>query len=74
MCLAIPMQIKTMSALTAVCEAQGVQREVNLLLLQGEPLAAGDYVLVHVGYAIRKVDVDEARSSWELLSQIAAHA
>ena len=74
MCLAIPMQIKTMSPLTAVCEAQGVQREVSLFLLQGEPLAAGDHVLVHVGYAIQKLDAGEAQARWELLGQIADHA
>ena len=74
MCLAIPMQIRTMNELTAVCEAQGVQREVSLFLLQGEPLAPGDHVLVHVGYAIQKISGEEACSTWELLAEIAAHA
>jgi hydrogenase expression/formation protein HypC len=74
MCLAIPMQIRTLNGLTAVCEAQGVQREVNLFMLQGEPLALGDHVLVHVGYAIQKITSEEARSSWELLAEIAARA
>jgi len=68
------MQIRTFNALTAVCEAQGVQREVSLFLLQGEPLAVGDHVLVHVGYAIQKVSGEEARSCWELLAQIVADA
>jgi hydrogenase expression/formation protein HypC len=74
MCLAIPMQIRTLNGLTAVCEAQGVQREVNLFMLQGEPLALGDHVLVHVGYAIQKITSEEARSSWELLVEIAGRA
>lgn len=74
MCLAIPMQIKTMEGFTAVCEAQGVEREVSLFMLQGQPLDAGDHVLVHVGYAIQKITPEEARSTWELLNEIADHA
>jgi hydrogenase expression/formation protein HypC len=73
MCLAIPMQIKTVSGFSAVCEAKGVERDVSLFMLQGEDLAPGDHVLVHVGYAIQKVSSDEARSTWDLLDEIAAH-
>jgi hydrogenase expression/formation protein HypC len=41
-------------------------------MLQGEELAAGDYVLVHVGYAIQKVSEAEAAESWELFDEILA--
>jgi hydrogenase expression/formation protein HypC len=68
------MQIKSMSGFTAVCEASGIEREVSLFLLQGEPLSTGDHVLVHVGYAIQKVSADEAATAWQLLSEIATHA
>jgi hydrogenase expression/formation protein HypC len=74
MCLAIPMQIKTMAGYSAVCEARGVEREVSLFMLQGQPLEPGDHVLVHVGYAIQKVSREEAGSAWELLDEIAEHA
>jgi hydrogenase expression/formation protein HypC len=74
MCLAIPMQIRSMSGFTAVCEVSGIEREVSLFLLQGELLSPGDHVLVHVGYAIQKVTPEEASSAWELLNEIAAHA
>jgi hydrogenase expression/formation protein HypC len=74
MCLAIPMQIKSLSGFNAVCEASGIEREVSLFLLQGEPLAPGDHVLVHVGYAIQKLTCEEASSAWDLLSEIAARA
>jgi hydrogenase expression/formation protein HypC len=74
MCLAIPMQIKTMAGFNAVCEARGVEREVSLFMLQGQPLEPGDHVLVHVGYAIQKVTREEAGSAWELLDEIVAHA
>ncbi len=70
MCLAIPMQIQNIDGFLARAEAKGVEREVNLFMLQGEPLAVGDYVMVHVGYAIQKVSEQEARSSWELFDQI----
>lgn len=71
MCLAVPMQIKSLNGFTALCEAKGVEREVNLFMLQGEPLAPGDHVLVHVGYAIQKVTAHEADTTWQLLDEIA---
>ncbi len=70
MCLAIPMQIVEINGFNARCEAKGVEREVSLFMLQGEPIALGDFVMVHVGYAIQKVTPQEARSSWELFDQI----
>ena len=74
MCLAIPMQIKTIHGLTAICEAKGVQREVNLFMLQDEPLEPGDHVLVHVGYALQKTTSEEASAVWALLDEGTAHA
>jgi hydrogenase expression/formation protein HypC len=38
--------------------------------LQGEELAPGDHILVHVGYAIQKVSAEEAADSWELLDEV----
>ncbi len=72
MCLAIPMQIKTIDDFQCVCEARGIEREVSLFMLQGEDIAPGDFVLVHVGYAIQKVSEEEAASSWELFDEILA--
>lgn len=70
MCLAIPMQITQVEGLTARCAARGVEREVSLFLLQDEPPQAGEFVLIHVGYAIQKLSEDEARSTWELFDQM----
>ncbi|MBE0436528.1 MAG: HypC/HybG/HupF family hydrogenase formation chaperone [Methylomicrobium sp.] len=70
MCLAIPMQIASISGSRAVCSTKGIEREVSLFLLQDEPIAIGDYVLIHVGYAIQKISEEEARSTWELLDQM----
>ncbi len=72
MCLAVPMQIKNINDFQCTCEARGIEREVSLFLLQGESLEPGDYVLVHVGYAIQKVSEVEADNSWQLFDEILA--
>ncbi|KPJ91752.1 MAG: hydrogenase assembly protein HypC [Gammaproteobacteria bacterium SG8_15] len=70
MCLGIPMQIKGIDGFIAHCEAKGVERDVNLFLLQEADLQPGDYVLVHVGYALQKISEAHARSAWELFDEI----
>lgn len=70
MCLGIPMQVLNVDGFVAQCEAKGVQRDVSLFLLQDEPLAPGDFVMVHVGYAIQKMSEQEARSAWELYDEM----
>lgn len=70
MCLAIPMQITAIDGFNARCEAKGVTREVSLFMMQGEEVAVGDFVMVHVGYAIQKMTPREARSSWELFDEV----
>ena len=70
MCLAIPMQITNINGFNARCAAKGVERDVSLFLLQGEMLQEGDYVLIHVGYAIQIISEQEAQSTWELLDQM----
>lgn len=74
MCLAVPMKITSIDGYAAVCEAKGIEREVSLFMLQGEPIEVGDHVLIHVGYAIQKVSEEEARLSWELFDEILEHA
>ncbi|MDA8329168.1 MAG: HypC/HybG/HupF family hydrogenase formation chaperone [Betaproteobacteria bacterium] len=72
MCLAIPMQITVIDGFVAQASAKGVAREVNLFLLQDEMPAVGDYVMVHVGYAIQIMSEAEAQSSWELYDEMLA--
>ncbi len=69
MCLAIPMQVIETDGVTARCNANGVERTVNLFLLDA-PLMVGEFVLVHVGYAIQKISTPHARSAWELHDQM----
>lgn len=73
MCLAIPMQIMEIDGYTARCQAKGVEREISLFMLQDDSIASGDFVMVHVGYAIQKISEQDARSSWELFDEILAH-
>lgn len=72
MCLGIPMQIKEINGFIAQCEAKGVQREVNLFMMQEEQLNIADFVVVHVGYAIQKISEQEAETAWELYDQMLA--
>ena len=72
MCLAIPMQITKIDGFNAHCVAKGVERDVSLFLLQDETIKEGDYLLIHVGYAIQKISEEEALSTWELLDQMLA--
>jgi hydrogenase expression/formation protein HypC len=66
------MQVLEVAGFSARCEAKGIQRDVSLFMLQDEPVAAGDYVMVHVGYAIQKMTEAEARSAWEVYDEILA--
>lgn len=70
MCLAIPMKIESVDGFMARCQAKGIYRDVSLFMMQDEPPQIGDYVMVHVGYAIQKVTESDARSAWELFDQI----
>lgn len=72
MCLGIPMQIVEINDFTARCRAKGVERDVNLFMLQDQPVETGDFVMVHVGYAIQKMTEQEARSAWELYDEMLA--
>src|SRR3569832_80199 len=70
MCLGIPMQITAIDGHRAHCEAGGIEREVSLFLLQDSDVATGDYVLVHVGYAIQRLDPRYARETLALLGRL----
>ena len=70
MCLAIPMQIESIDGFTARCQAKSVWRDVSLFMMQDELPVVGDFVMVHVGYAIQKIAEADARTTWELLDQI----
>lgn len=63
------MQITQLNGFEARCSARGVERDVSLFLLQDDTLKVGDYVLIHVGYAIQTLSAEQARETWELFDQ-----
>jgi len=64
------MQIVEIDGFNARCSAKGVERDVSLFMLQDDQVKVGDFVMIHVGYAIQIMSEADARSSWELLDQI----
>lgn len=72
MCLGIPMQIQSIDGFVARCTAKGAEREVNLFMLQHESPAVGDFVVVHLGYAVDRVTPEEAVAAWEIYDQLLA--
>jgi len=70
MCLGIPMQIVEIKDFNARCTAKGVERDVSLFMLQHEAVNVGDFVMVHVGYAIQKMSEADALSTWELFDEM----
>lgn len=69
MCLAIPGRIERIDYPVAIVDFNGLKREVRIDLIENP--SVGDFVLVHVGMAIQKVDEEEARKTWEILELIA---
>ena len=70
MCLGIPGQIVETNVRhehLARVEVNGVGRVINVALLEDEKLEVGDWVLIHVGFAISKVNEEEAKASLEFL-------
>lgn len=69
MCLGVPMQILAIEDDTAIAEIDGVQREASLMML-GDPVEVGDYIIVHAGFAISKIDPEEAMETLRLMREI----
>ncbi len=69
MCLAIPMRIIEIDGAAAVAEVDGVTRAVRLDLLP--EVALGDYVLIHAGLAIARLDAEHAEETLSLLRTLA---
>jgi hydrogenase expression/formation protein HypC len=73
MCVGIPAKVVAIGASgphTATVDVEGVQREVNTLLLEDEGLAVGDWVLLHVGFAMSKIDEAEAAETLAFMREL----
>jgi hydrogenase expression/formation protein HypC len=69
MCLAIPALIEELTAQgNAIVNLGGVRKEISLALIQDA--AVGDYVIVHVGYALQKLDQVEAERTLEMFAEM----
>ncbi len=69
MCLAFPAKVLTLlDAAMATVDIGGVRKEISLGLLEG--VKAGDYVMVHVGYALSRIDEEEARKTLALFAEM----
>ena len=69
MCLAIPSRIVEKEEFRAVVDVCGARREVNLMLLP-EEADVGDFVLVHAGFAMRKVEHESAEEALRLINAL----
>ncbi|WP_017786828.1 HypC/HybG/HupF family hydrogenase formation chaperone [Aeromonas dhakensis] len=73
MCLSIPSQVVQLypEDNCVTVDTLGVQRRVSCMLLE-EPLQVGDYVLLHIGFVMSKIDQEEAQASLESFRQMVA--
>ena len=69
MCLGVPMKIIHRDGDNIVAEVDGVQKEASVMLL-GEEVAVGDYVIVHAGFAISRLDEEYAEETLRLMREI----
>ncbi len=70
MCLAIPSKIVKIEDNVATIDVDGVQREASLLLIENPKV--GEYVIVHAGFAINKINEEDAMESLKLLREAAS--
>ena len=70
MCLAIPSKIVKIEDNVATIDVDGVRREASLLLVENPKV--GDYVIVHAGFAINKINEEDALTSLKLIREAAS--
>jgi hydrogenase expression/formation protein HypC len=73
MCLGVPGRIIEINDLVAIVDFWGMRREVRLELID-QPVAAGDYILNHVGYAIRRIPESDIEGTLALYEELLREA
>jgi hydrogenase expression/formation protein HypC len=69
MCLAIPVKVvELLDETTAIVDLDGIRKQISLALVDG--VDVGDYVILHVGYALTKIDPEEAKRTLALLAEL----
>ena len=69
MCLGVPGKVVAIDGMNATVDFSGVRKELRLDIVD-EPVAVGDYVLNHVGFAIRRIPPSEVKETLALFDQI----
>ena len=69
MCVGVPMQVISMDGDNIVAEVDGVRRSASLMML-GDEVKVGDYLIIHAGFAISKLDEEEARETIRLMKEV----
>jgi hydrogenase expression/formation protein HypC len=64
------MQVMSIDGETAVCEIDGVRREASLMMVDG--VSVGDFVIIHAGFAIEKLDEEDARETLQIFRELIA--
>lgn len=72
MCLSIPSKVVKISEDKTLCtvDTMGVQRDANLMMMGDDEVKVGDYVLLHIGFVMNKIDEEEALKSIETYKEI----
>jgi hydrogenase expression/formation protein HypC len=69
MCLAVPSKIVSINELTATVDVYGARRDISLMLLP-EEVEIGDFVIVHAGFAIQKIDREAGHEALRLIKEL----
>ncbi|CAA6805257.1 MAG: [NiFe] hydrogenase metallocenter assembly protein HypC [uncultured Sulfurovum sp.] len=75
MCLSIPSKVVKISDDETMCtvDTMGVQRDANLMMMADGDINLGDYVLLHIGFVMNKIDEKEALASIDTYKEILEH-
>ncbi len=69
MCVGVPSKIVKIDDYMATIDVEGAQREISLLLLS-EDVRVGEYVIVHAGFAIQKIQEEDAKENLRLMKKM----
>jgi len=69
MCLAVPSKIVSINDLVATVDVYGARRDISLMILP-EEVAIGDFVIVHAGFAIQKIEREAGNEALRLLKEL----
>lgn len=69
MCVGVPMKVVSIDGDDIVAEVDGVRRSASLMML-GDEVKVGDFLIIHAGFAISRLDEDEARETIRLMKEV----